>query len=140
MRLQNYKGQQIGVIEPRFSGIDICSYDNGQFPLLSYQNANSNKWFIYRDHRLDKTPSNRSVLGLLRFGHTHNSERPNYNTPDPISIVAFENNRYTTHINRALGDNDEITLENMLDKAMVIHGDLEVKGNINITGKYSLNG
>ena len=134
-----YRGQQIGEIQPRFSGIDICSYETIPEPLLSYQHANSNRWFIYRDHRLDK-PTNSSVLGLLRFGHTYESERPNINKPDPISIVACENHRYTTHINRAMDDNDALSLEDMIDKAMVIHGDLEVKGNINVTGKYLLEG
>ena len=136
-----YKGENRGIIDPRFSGIDMCSSINITNPTLAYEHANSNKWFMYRDHRFDQyNGTNKNSVGMLRIGHTIDSERPNEDKPDPISIVAFENQIYTTHINRTMTDFDIQVLEDMADKAMVIHGDLEVRGNINITGKYSLNG
>ena len=136
-----HKGEKRGDIDPRFSGIDMCSSINHANPTKAYGHANSNRWFMYRDHRYDELQGEQYKLkGMLRFGHTSDNERPNNNSINPISIVAFENDNYTTHINRSILTADVPQLEELADKAMVVHGDMEVKGNINITGNYSING
>lgn len=105
-----------------YSGIDICEY-NSEIPTLDH---NKFKWYIYKYH-IDNHRYNQ--IGPLQIGYT-------YNTTNPVNscINIYYNHKSGYHIDI---NNPDISHNYNKNAAMTVHGNLEVKGDVNIVGNFN---
>jgi hypothetical protein len=113
-----YRGQQNGINNATFSGIDFCAY--AVDTAINNYNADGYKWFIYNHH----------INNTLDFGYIENDVKY-----EAVSISHRESSNYHISIN---GSSVIETIPE--DVVMTIKGDLQVLGNISVSKNINIIG
>jgi hypothetical protein len=115
----------------QFTGIDICDYETSADSTGILRDRNLYKWFMYKNHQF--VSDSIDDVGPLQFGYTNGTQRPtNY------GMTMYFNSRtsnYHVDINNPTINTNLAQREK--NNVMQIHGNLQVYGDINLTGKVN---
>lgn len=116
----------------QFTGIDICDYETSADSTGKLRDRNLYKWFMYKNHQF-VSDSVEDGVGPLQFGYTNGTQRPtNYGMTmyfnSRTSNYHVDINNHNINTNLAQRENNNV---------MQIHGNLQVYGDINLSGKVN---
>ena len=113
----------------QFTGIDICDYATSADNTGKPRDRNLYKWFMYKNHQF--ISDSVDDIGPLQFGYTNGTQRPtNY------GMTMYFNAR-TSNYHVDINNPEINTNLAQRDNVMQIHGNLQVYGDIKLSGKVN---